>query len=145
MRCDQQELAQAAAGLTVGDFEYLQRHGAIGESNSTAERSTDTHVTTTRPEAKKKRSRRSVKHTWPEIGQILQTDYQGAHYRAEVIAAPRYKSGRALKILSGPAEGTVCLSMTGAMLRATEAQRQENNLSRKGLASGWSFWHVKEA
>ena len=138
------ELAIAAASLTVDDFAYLQRQGTIAESSPAADRSTDTHVTITRPEAKKRRSRRTVKHQWPEIGQILQTDYQGAHYQAEVVAARRYKSGRALKILTGPAEGAVCHSMTGAMLKATEAQRQENNLNRKGLANGWSFWHVKE-
>jgi hypothetical protein len=60
-----------------------------------------------------------------------------------VIAAPRYRSGRALKLLTGPAAGAVCHSFSGAMLKATEAQRQERGLGRKGAASGWGFWRAK--
>ena len=85
-----------------------------------------------------------MKHEWPEVGTILEVDYEGVHYDAEVIAAPRCKSGRALKILTGPAAGTVHHSMTGSMLAATEVQRDENDLGRKGVANGWDFWNAGE-
>jgi len=41
------------------------------------------------------------------------------------MEARRYKSGRALKVLTGPAAGRIFSSMSGAMLAAT---------------NGWEFW-----
>jgi len=82
----------------------------------------------------KRRRRRSRRHTWPEVGTILEADYHGEHYEAEVMEARRYKSGRALKVLTGPAAGR------GAMLAATEHQRADHGLGKKGVSNGWEFW-----
>ncbi len=142
---EERTLAEAAAALTVDDFEYLQEHGMIDVPAQASD--LDTQVTATREEEQPrepKRKRRTIKREWPEVSTILEADYEGVHYEAEVIAAPRYKSGRALKILTGPAAGTVHHSMTGAMLVATEAQREENELGRKGVANGWDFWEARE-
>lgn len=92
----------------------------------------------------KPRKRRSVKHTWPEVGTVLQANYEGVHYEAEVIASPKYKSGKAVKILSGPAAGKVKSSMSGAMNLATKRQREDNNLGSKGVSNGWEFWKPRK-
>ncbi len=147
----ERELAEAAASLTVEDFKYLQEHAMIeppvAPSNAntpvTNTQSTEHAEAPKRPSPKKKRRRRTLHRKWPDIGTVLQADYFDQHYEAEVIEASRYKSGKALKILTGPAAGEVSHSPTGAMLKATEAQRQENNLGRKGIANGWLFWKVK--
>ena len=89
---------------------------------------------------KKHRARRSTPHAWPDVGTILSADYFGTRYEAEVVEARRYKNGRALKILTGPAAGKIFSSMSGAMLAATESQRQEQNLGHKGISNGWRFW-----
>ncbi|MFP4029724.1 MAG: hypothetical protein ACLFWL_18250 [Candidatus Brocadiia bacterium] len=90
------------------------------------------------------RKRRKIDHEWPEVGTILEAHYQGVHYEAEVVSRPRYKSGKAIRILSGPAIGEVERSMSGAMLKATEKHREEEGLGRKGVSNGWDFWKVKE-
>jgi len=74
---------------------------------------------------------------------ILEADYEGVHYEAEVVAAPCLKSGKAVRILIGPATGQNCRSLSSAMLKATEYQRQEQVLGKKGVANGWEFWKVK--
>jgi hypothetical protein len=146
MQAQELALARAASQLTPGDLKYLNENGLLSKDPA------DTRVTVTQegtetPEAalpsKKKHKRRRVGHEWAEVGAILEADYHGVHYEAEVIAAPRYRSGRALKLLTGPAAGAICHSFSGAMLRATEAQRREQGLGRKGAASGWGFWKAK--
>ncbi len=147
----QRELAEAAASLTVEDFEYLQERGILkppAEPSNVNTPVADTQSTEQeeepeRPSPKKKRRRRTFHREWPDVGTILEADYEGVGYEAEVVAAPRYKSGKALRILTGPAAGEVCHSPTGAMLKATEAQRKENNLGRKRVANGWRFWKAK--
>ena len=94
--------------------------------------------------SKPKRERRHVEHQWPDVGEMLEADYHGVHYEAEVISRPRLKSGRAIKILTGPAAGTTCRSMTGAMVKATEEQRHEMKVGRGGVPNGWSFWKVSK-
>ena len=87
--------------------------------------------------------RAQIEHPWPEIGTILEADYFGTHYTAEVIEAPprrKLKSGRMIRVTSGPAAGTEHASMSGAMEAATEHQRNEQALGRKGCLSGWDFW-----
>lgn len=149
MCAEEMELARAAASLTVEDFRYLQEHGMIRAPAVPSNVNTQVINTQEEPgeqedmKTKKERKRRTVKHKWPEVGQILQADYEGVQHEAEVVAAPRYKSGKALRILNGPAAGEIFHSMTGAMLKATEAQRRESNLGRKGVANGWDFWKVK--
>ena len=140
-------LARAASQMTPGDLHYLHENGLLRTEAA------NTHVTVTqegkeKPEGaaasgKKKRKRRTAPHQWPEVGTVLIAEYYGVHYEAEVIEAPRYKSGRALKVLTGPAAGKVSSSYSGAMLTATEAQRQERGLGRKGVANGWAFWRAK--
>ena len=144
MNAEDIQLAQAAASLTVEDLEYLQEHYMIPAPDTHV---TDTHEAAsqeTSPYQSAKRKRRHLKREWPETGTILEADYQGTHYEAEVIPAPQYRSGKAIKILTGNAAGQVCHSLSGAMLVATEHQRQQQDLGRKGLANGWSFWKARE-
>ena len=87
--------------------------------------------------------RAQIEHPWPEVGTVLEADYFGTHYTAEVIEAPtrrKLKSGRMIRVASGPAAGTEHASMSGAMEAATEHQRNEQALGRKGCLSGWDFW-----
>lgn len=88
------------------------------------------------------RRRRHIDREWPEVGAILTAEYFGEEYRAEVIpATKKLKSGRQIRLDSGPARGTVCDSFSEAMLTATEHQRNEQNLGRKGTSNGWVFWN----
>ena len=140
-------LARAASQLTPADLHYLHENGLLTTEPA------DSRVTVTqegkeKPQeatspAKKTRKRHTAAHQWPEAGTVLVAEYCGEHYEAEVVEARRYKSGRALKILTGPTAGKVSSSYSGAMLLATEAQRQENGLGRKGVANGWAFWRAK--
>ena len=138
MNTHEQALAEAASQLTVEDYEHLRATGMLEEASS------QEAVTQETVSQSKKRRRRRVSHPWPEISTILQADYAGVHYEAEVVEAPGYKSGKALKILTGPASGEVCHSPSGAMLLATEKQRQEQGLGRKGVTNGWGFWKAQQ-
>lgn len=145
MNQKERELAEALASMTVDDFRYLQEHGMVDVPAASS--SPDTQVTATQqvadtqPKGKRtKRKRRAVKHDWPPVGTIIEADYEGQHYGVAVVAAPKYGSGKALKILTGPAAGVICRSPTGAMLKATEVQRNQQGLGRKGVANGWAFW-----
>ena len=147
MNAEDSKPAQAAASLTTEDFEYLQEQGMIPAPNT---RVTASHEAATQPQSasqetspNKKHRRRHLERAWPETGTILEADYQGTHYEAEVIPGPQYRSGKAIRILTGNAAGQVSHSFSGAMLVATEHQRKEQGLGRKGLANGWSFWKVK--
>ncbi len=156
MDTQEHQLTEAAACLTVEDFRYLQQHGMIPArrqpggpaGGADTEYPSDTRVKSTQcstdTQSAKKRKRRHISHEWPEVGQILEANYEGMLYEAEVIKAPQYKNGRALRILTGPAAGKVTHSMTGAMLVATEVQRKEQGLGRRGVANGWGFWKLKE-
>ncbi len=93
--------------------------------------------------SQEKGTRRQIDHEWPDVGTILEGEYRGNRYEAEVIAMPRYKSGKAIRVLNGPAAGEVERSMSGAMLAATERVREENDLGRKGVSNGWHFWEIK--
>lgn len=87
------------------------------------------------------RRRRHIEREWPEIGTILTAEYYGARYTAEIVSATkRLKSGRQIRITSGPAATILCDSFSEAMLTATEAQRTQQNLARKGVSDGWVFW-----
>ena len=87
------------------------------------------------------RTRQYQSHDWPEIGAVLTAEYYGRTYRARVIpAGKKLLSGRQLCIESGPAAGVICDSLSAAMLAATEKQRKDDGLRRKGVANGWDFW-----
>jgi hypothetical protein len=166
MSTDNLQLARAAANLTEEDLQWVREHGPqitpddpesseyedVQEASSEQEDSQELSSQEDAPEAKdssdeeeEDRKRRNVEHEWPQVGTILEADYQGTRYEAEVISMPRYKSGRALRITTGPAAGEVERSMSGAMLTATEEKREENDLGRKGVSNGWEFWSPKEA
>lgn len=148
MAAKDRELAQAAASLTVEDFRYLKEHGMIpraeplGKPNTQVKNTQEKAPTpaVSRAAVKRKRKRRTFEHQWPEPGTVLQADYEGVHYEAQVIVDAGSRSQRAVKILSGPADGKICRSPTGAMMEATQKQRTERNLGKKGVANGWSFW-----
>ena len=165
MDAKERQLAQAADNLTARDFRYLEEKDMLPDSSEASECSDSQQTAVSEPKNSEKsasqknsseeacdqesesgseeRKRRKVEHEWPEVGTILEADYKGQHYEAEVISMPRYKNGKAVKILSGPANGEVERSMSGAMLTATEKQREENDLGRSGVANGWEFWDVK--
>lgn len=87
------------------------------------------------------RRRRRIDREWPAVGTILSAEYYGEHYRAEIIpAGKKLKSGRQIRLCSGPGAGMVCDSFSEAMLCATEIQRNEQGLGRKGTSNGWIFW-----
>jgi len=155
MKAEERMLAQAASRLTVQDFQYLQGHGMLLQAGAETQKPSHLQEAVSGPETisgeassqdkadfqvRKKRKRCSRKHAWPEPGTILEADYFGTRYEAEVIQEGRFKSGKALRILSGPAAGQVYHSLSGAMLAATENQRQEQGLGRRGVSNGWTFW-----
>jgi len=153
MGAKEKELAQAAASLTVEDFEYLKEHSMIPPAEAVSKPNTqggNTQEETNTPAVpraavKRKRRRRTLEHQWPEPGTLLQADYEGVHYEAQVIVDAGSRSQRTVKILSGPAAGRICGSPTGAMMEATEQQRQQANLGKKGVANGWEFWKTEPA
>ena len=62
-------------------------------------------------------------------------------FTAVVVENSNVKSGRSLKITSGPAQGRICITPTRAAMEATEAYRQAHNLGRGGgVTNGWVFW-----
>jgi len=156
------ELAEAASRLKKQDLAWIEENSQDLKSQELSSQEESSQEESTQEEAGygifsgsadnakkesqpgKKRTRRSVKHQWPEVGAVLKADYEGTRYEVEVIASPKYKSGKALLILNGPAEGGVVSSMSAAMLLATDKQRKENNLGRKGVSNGWGFWQVKK-
>jgi hypothetical protein len=94
-----------------------------------------------RTEEGEPRRRRRIEREWPEIGTRLYAEYCGTRYQAETVtAAKKLKSGKQIRIASGPAIGEICDSFTEAMIRATEKQREKQNLGRKGVSNGWEFW-----
>ena len=141
MDAKERELAEAAAGLAVDDLRWLEENGMLSHASTDASAPVQETVAQAR---KQRKSRRRPKREWPEVGAILEADYRGEHYEAEVIAASQLKSGMAVRILTGPAAGEVCHSLSRAMLKATEAQRGAQDLGRTGVANGWEFWKVKD-
>ena len=150
MDAKERELAQAAASLTVEDFRWLKEHGMVQERSPSSEETRPSHAERAEDssqegrEGEKDQKRRRVRHQWPEVGTVLEADYYGVQYEAEVIAALSFGAGKAVKILIGPAAGLICRSLSGAMLKATEEQRRKQNLGKKGVANGWNFWKVRD-
>jgi len=141
MDANERELAQAAAALTVEDYRWLEEHEVLSHAATDAIKPVQETVS---QDSKPQRKRRRPKREWPAVGTILEADYRRERYEAEVVTAPQLKSGKAVKVLTGPAAGEVCHSLTRAMLKATQAQRQAQNLGRTGVANGWQFWKVKD-
>ena len=144
MNAQEPILARAASQLTPGDLKYLNENGLL-ETGPGGSRVTVTQEAGEKPEeasspGRKRRKRRKASHEWPAVGTVLIAEYEGELYEAEVVEAPRCKSGKAVKILSGPSAGKTCKSMSKAMLEATSKQREEQGLAKKGVANGWQFW-----
>lgn len=141
MDAKQRELGEAAAALTVEDFGWLEEHEVLSHAATDASKPVQETVS---QDSKPQRKRRRPRRQWPPVGTILEADYRGERYEAEVVTAPQLKSDKAVKVLTGPAAGEVCHSLTRAMLKATQIQRQAQNLGRTGVANGWQFWKVKD-
>jgi hypothetical protein len=152
MKKDELKLAEAAASLTPEDYGYLEDHGMLPAAEGPSIPDTPVAKAQETPDTpaaaqtrnRKGRRRRTLPHQWPEVGQVLQADYEGVHYEAELVKAPCFRSGRALRIITGPAAGKISHSPTGAMLEATAQQRAQQHLGKKGVANGWAFWRPKE-
>ena len=87
--------------------------------------------------------RRHVKREWPKCGTALVADYFGETYEAEVVAARpgrRLESGKQVRITKGPLAGNVYDSFSRAMLEVTQEQRKADELGRRGVSNGWTFW-----
>ena len=81
------------------------------------------------------------KHDWWPVGTELAGRIGSETFTAVVVENPQVKSGRSLRITSGPADGRICRTPTRAALEATEHYRQANNLGRAGgVTNGWEFW-----
>jgi hypothetical protein len=144
MNAQELTLARAASQLTPGDLNYLNENGLLSkeptDSRATVTQEAGDKAEGAPPPGRKKRKRSKTSHEWPAVGAVLTADYEGQHYAAEVVEAPWYKGGKAVKILSGPSTGKTCKSMSQAMLEATTKQREEHGLAKKGVANGWQFW-----
>lgn len=85
-----------------------------------------------------------VKHDWWPLGTEVVGQIGTEFFTAIVVENASVKSGRSLKIASGPAQGKVCITPTRAAMEATEAYRQAHNLGRGGgVTNGWSFWQPR--
>jgi hypothetical protein len=133
---------QALAAMPVGDIEYILSRLRKTDDSAVQTNSIDDDAGSGQAEEdEENRRRRHIEREWPEAGVILTSEYYGAAYAAEVIpAAKKLKSGRQIRITSGPARGVVCDSFSEAMIAATEKQRADQNLARKGVSNGWLFW-----
>jgi len=112
-------------------------------------------MTVTRGERERQRSRESkvstgclgqarTPHPWWPVGTELEGRIGNEIFSASVVENPRVKSGKSIRIDSGPAEGRVCITPTRAAIEATEEYRRIANLGRGGgITNGWTFWQPK--
>lgn len=139
------DVVEAARRLKAEDLSWLAgNHPELGEA-AQPERVPDIENEDESGEeapTEDKPARRNIEHAWPQVGTELSAEYHGTTYLAEVVTAPQYKSGKAIKILTGPAAGKIKSSMSGAMMLATERQREEEGLGRSGMSNGWDFWEI---
>ncbi len=78
---------------------------------------------------------------WPDVGAVLEGQFLGDTFRAEVVKATKYKSGKALRLLTAPVKGTVCRSYSSAQDVVTLAHRQKMGVKGKtGLSPAWNWW-----
>ena len=134
---------QTLAAMPVEDVAYI-----LSQLPATDPMPAQSMVTTTDSgsnqidDDEESRRRRHIAREWPEAGVILSSEYYGVTYTAEIIPAmKKLKSGRQIRINSGPAQGMICDSFSEAMITATEKQRTDQNLARKGVSNGWLFWN----
>jgi len=85
-----------------------------------------------------------VKHEWWPLGTELIGQIGSEFFTAVVVENASVKSGRSLKLTSGPAQGKICITPTRAAMEATEAYRQAHNVGRGGgVTNGWQFWQPR--
>ena len=85
-----------------------------------------------------------AKHEWWPVGTEVVGQVGSEFFTAVVVENPSVKSGRSLKLTSGPAQGRICITPTRAALESTEDYRQANNLGRGGgVTNGWTFWQPR--
>jgi len=85
-----------------------------------------------------------VRHDWWPLGTEVIAQIGSEFFTAVVVENTSVKSGRSLKITSGPAQGRICITPTRAAMEATEAYRHAQNLGRGGgVTNGWSFWQPR--
>ena len=85
-------------------------------------------------------------HEWWPVGTELVGRMRDHVFMAEVIENPSVKSNRSLRITSGPAQGTTCITPTRAAIEATEVYRQAHDLGcGGGVTNGWTFWKESQA
>ncbi|HEV8178479.1 MAG TPA: hypothetical protein VGP44_12440 [Gemmatimonadales bacterium] len=78
---------------------------------------------------------------WPAVGTFLEGQFRGETFRAQVVAAPKLKSKRALKLLSAPVKGIIATSYSKAQDIVTLAHRQKLGVRGKiGLPAAWIWW-----
>lgn len=85
-----------------------------------------------------------VRHDWWPMGTELVGEMGAEVFTAVVVENPSVKSGRSIRITSGPAQGRTCNTPTRAALEATEGYRQAHQLGRAGgVTNGWLFWRPR--
>jgi hypothetical protein len=85
-----------------------------------------------------------AKHQWWPVGTEVVGQIGREFFTAEVVENASVKSGRSLRLTSGPAQGRICITPTRAALEATEDYRQANNFGRGGgVTNGWTFWQPR--
>ncbi|MCB9851909.1 MAG: hypothetical protein H6819_02340 [Phycisphaerales bacterium] len=106
----------------------------------------------TRGERERQRSRESkvstgcvgqprTGHEWWPVGTQLVGRIGAETFHVTVVENPQVKSGKSLRIDSGPAQGRVCITPTRAAIEATENHRQSAGMGRGGgVTNGWTFW-----
>jgi len=85
-----------------------------------------------------------IRHDWWSLGTEVIGQIGAEFFTAVVVENPSVKSGRSLRITSGPAQGQICITPTRAAMEATEAYRQAHSLGRGGgVTNGWLFWQPR--
>ena len=162
-------LLEAADTLTAEDLEFIRSDGVVcapepkrvPRKRAQADAPLPTApkqapaMASSRGEYERKRTRESkvsteclgeerVRHDWWPLGTEVIGQIGAEFFTATVVENPAVKSGRSLKITSGPAQGRICITPTRAAMEATEDFRQAHNLGRGGgVTNGWVFWQPR--
>ena len=137
---------ETLAKLRPGDVRFIlanqpQIDGAEDDSSLSAKDQAIVALDPADDQDEDGRRRRHIERAWPELATKLTAEYYGQTYTAQIVpATKKLKSGKQIVLLDGPAQGTVCDSFSEAMITATEMQRADQNLARKGVSNGWVFW-----
>lgn len=160
-------MLEVANQLTADDIEFLkggtpimpnhveQNAAALEPQVQVAQPNAPTPVDSSRGAYERQRTRKSkvsttclgtarAKHEWWPVGTEVVGQIGSEFFTAEVVENRAVKSGRSLKLTSGPAQGRTCITPTRAALEATEDYRQARNLGRGGgVTNGWTFWQPR--